>query len=120
MTSTVEKTNINNVKDNKNIAEKKMIVIGQLKKSNFIGKNHFSYFFVPFHVVHTLRNLFRNRFAPLFERSGTAPINVTDSIRAVSTRSLSATKIVSQQRHLSEKYQNGPRFSENFYYSASS
>ena len=37
-----------------------------------------------------------------FERSGIAPICVTDSIRAVWTRSLSAAKIVSEQ-HLFAK-----------------
>ena len=44
-----------------------------------------------------------------FERSGIAPICVTDSIRAVWTRSLSAEKIFSE-RHLFAKCEHGLKY----------
>ena len=43
-----------------------------------------------------------------FDRSGIAPICVTDSIRAVWTRRLSAAKTVSEQ-HLFAKCEHGPK-----------
>ena len=64
MASTVEKTNINNVKVNQN-GGKNMTVIEQFKKKNFSWKNISFEYLVPFHVVHTLRNVFRNCFTPL-------------------------------------------------------
>ena len=54
---------------------------------------YFSRYLVPFHVVHTLRNVLWNRFALFFDRCGIGPIFVMDSIRAIWTRILSATKI---------------------------
>ena len=109
LASTVEKTNISNVKNNRN---------GRKNDCNWkvqeiellLAKCYFSYFLVPFRVVHTLWNLFRNRFAPFFEWSGIAliyvtestPIYVADSIRAVGTRNLSVIKIILEW-HLSAK-----------------
>ena len=54
MASTIQKTNINNIKDDQN-GRKKMIPIKHFKKQNFYPKIFsFSCFFVLLHVIHTL------------------------------------------------------------------
>ena len=62
-------------------------------------------------VAKSTRRFIYSEIATLhfFERSGIAPICVTDSIRAVWTRSLSAAKIVSE-RHLLAKYEHGLKY----------
>ena len=50
-----------------------------------------------------------SEIARFFERSGIVPIYVTDSIIAVWTRSVSATKIVSV-RHVSAKREHSQNF----------
>ena len=110
MASTVEKTNIDNVKDNQD-DRKKMIVIGQLKKQNF----YWNYFIFPTSLfrftLFTLCEMYSDIASfHFFVRNGIATIYVPDSIRAACTRSLSATKFI-PERHLFEKCEHGLNFS---------
>lgn len=67
----------------------------------------FSHFPVS-HVIHNLRNTFRNPSAqPFRAECGIAPICVADTTRAVWTQRLSAAKIVSG-RHIPVKCEHGP------------
>ena len=62
-------------------------------------------------VAESIRRFTYSEIATLyfFERSGIGPICVTDSIRAVWTRSLSAAKLVSE-RHLFAKCEHGLKY----------
>ena len=88
------------------MAEKRLLYLDSSRNRTFTGKIFIFTAFLFRFIFFTLCKMYSEiALLHFFEQSGIALIDVTDSIRAIWTRSLSATKIVSE-RHQHEHEQS--------------